>query len=115
MKKIYEIHKGKIYNKIIKQIGTAQYLPKREYKILAGNFYKTDIWRKIRYEVLKEQGARCQCCGRSAKDGVVLHVDHIVPLSKDWTKALDKYNLQVLCEDCNKGKSNIDSTDWRKK
>lgn len=26
----------------------------------------------------------------------------------------EKDNLQVLCEDCNIGKSNTDSIDWRK-
>lgn len=76
-------------------------------------FYSSIEWRKIRYEVLREQKGRCQCCGRSAKDGVKMHVDHIIPLSKDWNKRLDKNNLQVLCEDCNLGKSNTDKIDWR--
>lgn len=77
-------------------------------------FYQSIEWRKVRYEVLREQKGKCQCCGRSAKDGVVLNVDHIIPLSKDWSKRLDKDNLQVLCEDCNLGKSNTDSIDWRR-
>lgn len=33
--------------------------------------------------------------------------------SLDWSKRFDKNNLQVLCEDCNLGKSNGDSIDWR--
>jgi hypothetical protein len=82
-------------------------------RYLNQTFYKSPEWRKVRYEVLREQKGKCQCCGRSAKDGVILHVDHIVPLSKDWSKRLDKNNLQVLCEDCNLGKSNTDSIDWR--
>lgn len=86
---------------------------KETYKEKALRFYKSDEWRRIRYQILREQGGKCQCCGRSAKDGVVLHVDHIVPLSKDWNKRLDKNNLQVLCEDCNLGKSNTDFIDWR--
>lgn len=85
---------------------------KEEYIIKANEFYKSRDWRKVRYEVLREQKGRCQCCGRSAKDGVILHVDHIIPLSKDWSKRLDKNNLQVLCEDCNEGKSNTDSIRW---
>ena len=87
---------------------------KEEYIKKANEFYKSPEWRKVRYEVLREQKGKCQCCGRSAKDGVVLHVDHIIPLSKDWSKRLDKDNLQVLCEDCNLGKSNTDSIDWRR-
>lgn len=84
------------------------------YCFMRDKFYQSPEWRKLRYEVLREQGGRCQLCGRSSKDGVVLHVDHIIPLSKDWSKRLDKNNLQVLCEDCNLGKSNTDSIDWRK-
>lgn len=86
---------------------------KKKYYEKANNFYHSEEWRRIRYQILREQGGKCQCCGRSAKDGVVLHVDHIVPLSKDWNKRLDKNNLQVLCEDCNLGKSNTDFIDWR--
>lgn len=75
--------------------------------------YNSDEWRALRYEVLKEQCGCCQLCGRSRKDGVVLHVDHIIPLSVDWSRRFDKNNLQVLCADCNLGKSNKDTIDWR--
>lgn len=111
---IRTIRNGIAYDKIINAPKIEKPFDYKEYKILAGKFYKTDVWRKLRYEVLREQGGRCQLCGRSAKDGVVLHVDHIIPLSKDFSKAFDKDNLQVLCEDCNRGKSNTDSIDWRK-
>ena len=76
-------------------------------------FLKTQKWRLLRYKALKQSNGRCCLCGRSAKDGVVLHVDHIIPISKDPSKKLDINNLQVLCEDCNFGKSNKDYTDWR--
>ena len=85
---------------------------KKSYAELAKEFYLSQEWKELRYSVLKEQGGKCQLCGRSRKDGVVLHVDHIIPLSKDWSKRLDKDNLQVLCEDCNLGKSNKDSICW---
>lgn len=71
-------------------------------------------WRRLRMEVLKEQGARCQCCGATPKDGVRMHVDHIKPRRKFPELALEKSNLQVLCEVCNHGKGNWDQTDWRK-
>lgn len=86
---------------------------KRNYPTMAQRLYDSPEWRSLRYEVLKEHGGRCCLCGRTAKDGVKIHVDHIVPLSKDWSKRLDKNNLQVLCEDCNLGKSNKDCIDWR--
>ncbi len=75
--------------------------------------YNSPEWQKLRYFVLKRDNGVCQLCGRGRKDGVVLHVDHIVPLSVDWSKRLDPNNLQTLCEDCNLGKSNKDCIDWR--
>jgi hypothetical protein len=70
-------------------------------------------WKQLRYETLKKYGARCQCCGRTAKDGVKLHVDHIKPRSLYPELIFDSNNLQVLCEDCNLGKLNRDEVDWR--
>ena len=83
------------------------------YREMAQKFYRSGEWRALRYEILKENKGKCSLCGRGAKDGVIIHVDHIIPLSKDWSRRLDKNNLQVLCDDCNLGKSNKDSTDWR--
>lgn len=77
------------------------------------DFFVSREWRELRYLVIQRNGARCLACGRSPQDGVRIHVDHIVPVSKDWSKRLDFSNLQVLCEDCNIGKSNTDRTDWR--
>lgn len=42
-----------------------------------------------------------------------LHVDHIQPRSTHKHLELVEGNLQVLCGQCNFGKSNTDSTDWR--
>lgn len=78
------------------------------------SFYLTDEWRKLRYRVLRKYKARCMCCGRNRQEhGVTIHVDHIKPRSKFPKLELDFNNLQILCEDCNLGKSNIDQTDWR--
>jgi len=77
-------------------------------------FYASREWRSLRVEIIEEQKGECQMCGRShKKHGVTIHVDHIIPLSVDWSRRLDKNNLQLLCEDCNLGKSNRYSTDWR--
>ena len=71
-------------------------------------------WRIVRMVALKRDGAKCCCCGASPKTGSVMHVDHIKPRRKYPHLALDPDNLQVLCSVCNHGKSNWDSTDWRK-
>ena len=57
----------------------------------------------LRYEILKRDNYRCQLCGSSAQDGVKLHIDHIVPVSKGGHTTTD--NLRVLCDRCNLGKS----------
>lgn len=75
--------------------------------------YNSPEWQRLRYFVLKRDKGVCQLCGRCRKDGVVLQLDHIVPLSVDWSKRLDPNNLQTLCKDCNLGKSNKDCIDWR--
>lgn len=76
-------------------------------------FHKSVAWRQLRYLALVNCGGRCQCCGASASDGIVLHVDHIKPLAQHPALALTLENLQVLCDDCNIGKGSWDSTDWR--
>lgn len=73
-------------------------------------FYRSYGWRKLRYEVLKFWGGKCQACKNSER---VLHVDHIKPIKKYWKLRLDPDNLQVLCDLCNHGKGNWDETDWR--
>ena len=53
-------------------------------------------------------------CGRSPKmHSVVIHVDHIKPRSIYPDLSLEFTNLQLLCADCNLGKSNKYDTDWR--
>ena len=56
----------------------------------------------LRYDILKRDGYRCKICGASASDGVKLHVDHIIPVSKGGRT--EPGNLQTLCERCNLGK-----------
>jgi len=82
---------------------------KREYD----GFYESREWRELRYKALVSYGPICQCCGASRKNGSVIHVDHIKPRSKFPELQLVISNLQILCEECNLGKSNKDSTDWR--
>jgi len=79
------------------------------------DFYKTREWREIRYKALRNNDGRCELCGRGKKDGIILHVDHIKPRSRFPELELDLNNLQILCEDCNLGKSNKCTRDWRMK
>jgi 5-methylcytosine-specific restriction endonuclease McrA len=76
-------------------------------------FYESREWLELRYRVLRSSDGRCQLCGRNKHDNIRLHVDHIKPRSKYPRLQLREDNLQVLCNECNIGKSNTDETDWR--
>ncbi len=79
-------------------------------------FLKTDAgkarWRTLRYKAMAAHPC-CHLCGRGAKDGVALHVDHIKPKSVFPHLAFELSNLQVLCADCNLGKGNLGTQDFR--
>ena len=79
----------------------------------SSEFLKSSEWAKVRMKVLRTYGARCQCCGATAKDGVKICVDHIKPRQFFPALALDEDNLQVLCDLCNLGKGNVHIEDWR--
>lgn len=64
---------------------------------------RSKLSASLRYDVLKRDGFRCTICGRSASDGVTLHVDHIKPVSKGGKTEMS--NLRTLCDYCNLGKS----------
>ncbi len=72
----------------------------RQYQIKVERAKLSD---SLRYDVLKRDGFKCQICGSSASDGVKLHVDHIIPVSKGGKTELK--NLRTLCDRCNMGKS----------
>lgn len=63
---------------------------------------RKSISKKLRFEVFKRDGFKCQYCGESSPD-VILHVDHIHPVSKGGDN--DVMNLITSCADCNSGKS----------
>lgn len=76
-------------------------------------FYSSQKWFNLRREAFEKYGSSCQCCGRSPLNGAVMHVDHIKPRSKFPELALDINNLQILCDQCNLGKSDTSETKWR--
>lgn len=77
---------------------------------LKENFYRSRAWLDLRYRTLRDYGKKCMACGAT---GVTMHVDHIKPKSIYPELALDPNNMQVLCEDCNRGKSNRYEDDFR--
>ena len=66
---------------------------------------RSSIKARDRVAVLVRDKYTCRMCGVSRSDGAVLEIDHIHPVSKGGTN--DLANLQVLCRECNAGKSNL--------
>jgi 5-methylcytosine-specific restriction endonuclease McrA len=93
-----------VYQAPIKAIGHA---------VASPEFLLTFEWRKLRMVALKKYGAKCQCCGATPATGAVMNVDHIKPRKFCPELALEITNLQILCGECNHGKGNWDTTDWR--
>ena len=73
-----------------------------EYYLVIGEF-KKDIHLSDRFRIIKRDGFKCRACGRGLEDGIKLEIDHIIPKSKGGSS--DPDNLQTLCFDCNRGKS----------
>ena len=61
-------------------------------------------WR-LRHQVFVRDQFRCRYCGRSPAThlGLTLQPDHIIPYTKGGETVLE--NLQLLCQECNGGKS----------
>lgn len=61
----------------------------------------TSEWRRLRKEVLSEQGTVCHYCGCDCSDDPT--VDHVVPVSSG-VLINSKSNLVVACRRCNAAK-----------
>lgn len=101
-KKRYKVYYDNEFVKILNQYFELK-KTKRIYEINS-RIERAKMSDSIRYDVLKRDGHRCCICGRSAREGVNLEVDHIIPVSKGGKTIMS--NLQTLCDRCNRGKSN---------
>lgn len=61
------------------------------------------ISKSKRFRVLRRDSFRCRYCGRGAKHGVELQMDHLAPRAADGSDS--EFNLVTACADCNAGKS----------
>lgn len=62
-------------------------------------FYNSPIWRKTSKMILLENDYVCAVCG-----GEATMTDHKISIKKDWSKRLDRDNLQPICKACNDAK-----------
>jgi len=89
----------------------AEFLQRRglatwDYRLLDTDPVRADV----RYQVLAAANGRCALCGAHSSERRI-EVDHIIPRSRGGTNDLS--NLQALCDECDRGKSNTDQTDFR--
>ncbi len=63
--------------------------------------------------ILEKDGYKCVVCGKSVRDGVELHVDHIIPKDKGGKAIIE--NGQTLCSQHNFLKKNLNQTETAKK
>ena len=71
------------------------------------SFYNKQAWRKLSRVYLRRHPLCCEC----EKENILtssVHCDHIVPITKDKSKALKWENLQALCLSCHNKKSAIE-------
>lgn len=61
-------------------------------------------WIKLKKELIKERGNKCEKCGKETNK---LIGDHIIPI-KFFGEEFNKKNIQLLCEECNKKKTSND-------
>ena len=64
-------------------------------------------------EILKKDNYRCAWCGKGKREGVELHIDHIIPKDKGGKATIE--NGQVLCSQHNFLKKNLNQTETAKK
>lgn len=58
--------------------------------------YGTRVWKRLRLQVLAEEGYLCRYCGGKAD-----RVDHIVPVRERPDLAYVRNNLAACCRPCN--------------
>lgn len=63
-------------------------------------FYNSSIWKRTSKQVLLESDYVCAMCGDEAT-----MTDHIISVKQDWSRRLDRSNLQASCKRCNDKKA----------
>ncbi|KGH72099.1 hypothetical protein X282_08480 [Oenococcus oeni IOEB_0608] len=73
-------------------------------------FYKSKQWQDLRTVVLNKQHYLCQYCLTEGRVTQGNTIDHTIPINFDPTKKDDVNNLNVICPECHRLK-----TDWEYK
>ncbi|MGG6437388.1 HNH endonuclease signature motif containing protein [Saccharococcus caldoxylosilyticus] len=68
-------------------------------------FYHSREWERLRQAALARDHYLCQHCLQHNRITRATIVDHIVPISVDWSKRLSLDNTQSLCHPCHNRKT----------
>lgn len=91
----YVVDRYRALEKIDFETTTSKYKLKKQRRMMT---------QELRERIKLRDNYTCQQCGKYMPDGVGLHIDHIIPVSRGG-KTVES-NLQVLCSVCNGSKSN---------
>ena len=94
-----------------KMLAKATEYPKYDW-LASREFLNSYEWKHLRFIKLSTSNKKCECCGRGTDKGFILNVDHIKPRKLYPELALELDNLQILCDECNAGKSNFSIADF---
>jgi 5-methylcytosine-specific restriction enzyme A len=72
------------------------------------SFYSSKAWIQTALYMRSTQPLCARCLVTKGKRVAMKDVDHIVPIKVDWSRRLDKSNLQCLCRSCHIIKTNED-------
>lgn len=64
-------------------------------------FFSSKPWKELRAVAIDLLGTTCLCCQKENLNGYQLHVDHVIPRSRNINLQLVLSNLQILCATCN--------------
>ncbi len=67
----------------------------------------------IKKKIFERDNYKCVVCGRGLEDGIEIHVDHKVPLSRGGDNSIE--NGQTLCSEHNLLKKNYSQTEFGKR
>ena len=80
---------------------------------LVKNKKQEDFTTTQKKMILEKDNYKCVVCGKGRKDGVELHIDHIIPKDKGGKATIE--NGQTLCSQHNFLKKNLNQTETAKK
>ncbi len=89
-----------LYIKVQKDMQRAKRYDQYKRDQRSKSFYDSTLWKKVRDSVMRRDLGLCQQCKREDKITLPDVVHHIVEVKVDWSKRLDKNNLETLCHAC---------------